>query len=251
MLHLWVAMTFWLLVIVLTAWGVSQLWGGMIKPKTFNTLLLPGTLVAQTGHVVGLLVTGATISNTTLIKDDESAAPETTSNPRPRIPILGPVIIGILPLLACAVGVLLVARYLSNPIPTGLRVDVVSDRLPITLAGWWQLLRDLISLVESMVAAILSSNPASWQVWLFGYLLVCLTIRMAPFPGYLRGSLGAIVVLGVGATLITRLFDVADPRVQSGWAVLNLTVATLLLLLLTSLVIRGAVGLVRVLREDG
>ena len=69
---IYASMTFWLLVVVLTAWGVHRLWGQMIKPKVFNTILLPGTLVAQLGHVIGLLITGATISNTTLIADDES-----------------------------------------------------------------------------------------------------------------------------------------------------------------------------------
>ena len=52
------AVTFWLLVAVLTAWGVHQLWSGMLKPRTVNSILLPGTLVAQLGHVLGLLVTG-------------------------------------------------------------------------------------------------------------------------------------------------------------------------------------------------
>ncbi|GAG29645.1 unnamed protein product, partial [marine sediment metagenome] len=69
----------------------------------------------------------------------------------------------------------------------------------------------------------------------------------APFPGNLRGALGAILILGIGAATISSLFDVADPRVQSAWAVLNLTVATLLFLLLLSLLIRGGVGLVRLL----
>lgn len=248
---IYASMTFWLLVVVLTAWGVARLWGGMIKPRVFNTVLLPGTLVAQTGHVMGLLLTGATIRNTTLIKDDESAEPEATTDPQPRIPILGPVIIGMLPLLACAAAIFLVARFLANPIAAGVRVDVITERLPTTLPGWWQLLRSLISLMESMVSAILSADPSDWRAWLFGYLLACLTIRMAPFPGCLRGSLAAIVVLGLGAALLASLFDVADPRVQSGWAVLNLTVATLLLLLMTSLIVRGAVGLVRILRQEG
>ena len=243
-------MTFWLLVIVLTAWGVSRLWGDMIKPKAFNTLLLPGTLMAQIGHVIGLLVTGATISNTTLIKDDESGAPETTADPRPRIPIIGPVVIGILPLLSCALGIFLVARYLSNPLPASLP-GVVSNRLPISLPGWWELVRNLVTLVEATFAAVTASDFSIWRTWLFGYLLVCMAIRMAPFPGYLRGSLGAIVVLGVGASLLASLFAVEDPRVQSGWVVLNLTVATLMLLLVSSLIIRGVVGLVRALREDG
>ena len=74
-----------------------------------------------------------------------------------------------------------------------------------------------------------------------------LSLRIAPFPGNLRGALGAIVVLGIGAATISSVFGVADPRVQNAWAVLNLTVATLLLLLFASLLVRGTVGLVRVL----
>ena len=68
--------------------------------------LLPGTLVAQLGHVVGLLVTGATVRNNALLGND-SWDPETTTNPNPRIPIVGPIIIGMLPLLACGTAVLL------------------------------------------------------------------------------------------------------------------------------------------------
>ena len=48
---------------------------------------------------------------------------------------------------------------------------------------------------------------------------------------------------------IASLFDLADPRVQNGWAVLNLTVATLLFLLMASLLIRGSVGLFQLLRQ--
>jgi hypothetical protein len=62
--------------------------------------------------------------------------------------------------------------------------------------------------------------------------------------------LGAILVLGIGAATISSLFDVADPRVQNAWSILNLTVAVLLFLLLVSLLVRGSVGLVQVLRSD-
>ncbi len=246
---LYLALTFWLMVIVLTAWGVHQLWGGMIKPKILNTVLLPGTLVAQIGHVLGLLVTGATVSNTTLYKDDESGDPETTANPQPRVPVIGPVVIGLLPLLACALAIFLVARQLGQAVITNMSTNVVGPVLPTTLAGFWQLLRDQINLVESIVAAVSAADLNNWKTGLFLYLLICLTVRIAPFPGNLRGALGAILVLGIGAATVSSLFDVADPRVQSGWAVLNLTVATLMLLLLISLLIRGGVGLFNVLRQ--
>ena len=105
-------------------------------------------------------------------------------------------------------------------------------------------------MVESSVAAAVSADFASWKTWLFLYLLVCLAIRIAPFPGNLRGSLVAIVVLGIGAAVLNSALDVRDPRVQNAWAVLNLTAATLLFLLLTTLLIRGAVGLTRLLSHE-
>ena len=67
--------------------------------------------------------------------------------------------------------------------------------------------------------------------------------------GNLRGSLAAIFVLGMAMAALTSLFDLADPRVKNGWAVLNLTVATLLFLLMTSRLIRGSVGFVQLLRR--
>ena len=74
-----------------------------------------------------------------------------------------------------------------------------------------------------------------------------MTVRMAPFPGTLRGSLGATIVLGLVATLMVSLADRTGSGFDAGWAVLSLSVATLLLLLLVSLVVRGAVGLAKVL----
>ena len=248
---IYLALTFWLLVAVATAWGVQSLWHGLVKAKVLNAILLPGTLVAQLGHVLGLLITGATVSNTTLFKDDDSGEPETTPDPQPRIPVLGPILIGLLPLLACTAAVFAVTQWLGRPMVARVPGEVIGPHLPTSLPGVWQLLRDLITLVESIVGAVMSADPAQWQTWLFVYLLVCFTVRMAPFPGTIRGSVGAILVLGAAGALLASLFGVPDPHVQTGWLVLSVTVATLLFLLLASLLVRGTAGLVTVLRTEG
>lgn len=247
---LYVAMTFWLLVCVLTAWGVYRLWCGIVPAKVFNALLLPGTLIAMLGHILGLLVTGATVNTATLYKDD-SGDPETTTDPKPRIPVVGPVIIGMLPLLACGTAIYFVVRYLGGPILGQLPNSHVRMELPTNMAGVFDLLRGQISLVESLVAAVRATDFSEWKSGVFFYLLICLTVRMAPFEGTLRGALAAIVVLGLGTAAVTSLFDVADPRVQTGQSILTLTVAALLFLLFASLLIRGIVGLVQVLRSQG
>jgi len=246
---LYVAITFWLLVCVLTAWGVHRLWCGIIPVKVLNAVLLPGTLVALLGHILGLLVTGATVKTATLYKEG-SGDPETTIHPKSRIPVIGPVIIGMLPLLACGSAVYFVARYLSGPILAGLPGSFVKLELPTTLPGVFDLLRGQISLVESLVAAVRAADFHDWKTSVFVYLLVCLTIRMAPFEGTLRGALAAIILLGLGTAGVTSYFDVADPRVQTGQTILTLTVASLLFLLLISLLIRGTVELVQLLRVN-
>jgi hypothetical protein len=246
---LYVAITFWLLVCVLTAWGVHRLWCGIIPVKALNAILLPGTLVALLGHVLGLLVTGATVKTATLYKDG-SGDPETTTHPKSRIPVIGPVMIGMLPLLACGSAVFLLARYLSGPILERLPSNMVRMELPLTLSGVFDLLREQITLVESLVAAVRAADFHDWKTGVFVYLLVCLTIRMAPFEGTLRGALAAIIVLGLGTAGVTSFFELADPRVQTGQSILTLTVAALLFLLCVSLLIRGTVELVQLLRSN-
>ena len=244
---LYVTSAFWLLIAVLMAWGVHHLWSRMLKPRTVNSILLPGTLVAQLGHVLGLLVTGATVTNTTLYKDDESGEPEMTKDPKPRIPVIGPLMIGMLPLLACAVAIFFVTRYLGGQIVAQMNEQHVAEALPTTLAGCWQLLRDQITLVEAAVAAAIGADWGRWEVWLFVYLVICLTVRMAPFPGTLRGSLGATVVLGLLAAFIASVADAGRTGFEAGWTVLSLSVPTLLFLLLASLLVHGTVGLVKLL----
>ena len=243
---LYVAMTFWLMVIVFCAWGVHQLWSGLIRPRTVNSILLPGTLVAQLGHVLGLLVTGATVSNTTLYKD-ESGEPEMTKDAKPKIPLIGPVIIGLLPLLACATAIFFVAQYLGGGMVDQATQKPVAAALPESMPGVWQLLRDQVTLAENALDAARSADTGRWQAWLFIYLLICLTVRMAPFPGTMRGSLGAILLLGVGAWAIGMVVPASGSAILGGWPIMSLSVATLSFLLLASLAIRGGVGLMRML----
>jgi len=244
---LYAAMTFWLVTIVMSAWGVHRIWCGLSKPRVVNIILLPGTLVAQLGHVLGLLITGATVNDTTLYKDDETGEPGTTQDARPRIPVIGPMAIGLLPLLACTVAIFFVARYLGETVLTGMQGHRAATVLPTSVAAFWQFLRDGVTLVEALVDAVIVAWPGRWPLWLFLYLMVCLPVRMAPFPGYLRGSLGAIVLLGLISAGLGLLIESLPGVVERGWATLSLTAATVLFLLLVTALVRGAVSLVKVL----
>ncbi len=243
---LYATLTFWLFFVVLAAWSVQQLWVGIVKSRVLNAVLLPGTLVAQLGHVLGLLVTGATVNNTALYKQ-ESGEPETTENPNPRIPVLGPMIIALLPLMACAAAIYFSVRLLGQQTLSTAFSYEVSGALPTSIGGFWQFLRDQISMMESVVGSIAAVFPGSWRLWLCVYLVICLTVRMAPFPGNFRGSFGAILLLGLVAAAIGLISTSWPTHVEAFWGVLSLMVPTLMLLLLASALIRSAVGVGKLL----
>jgi len=244
------AMTFWLVVIVFTALGVHRLWSGLVQPRVVNSILLPGTLIAQLGHVLGLLVTGGTVNNTTLIKDDDSGEPQTGKDVKPRIPVIGPILIAMLPMLACGAAIYAVSQYMGRDILARMQGEAVPRQLPTMLAAVWPMLRERITLVARLVEAPRASRFADRRPWAVVYLVICLTVRMAPLPGTLRGAIGAIFVLGLAAALMGMAWpstEGAPGLLDRAWPVLTFSVAVLLFLLLLSLAVRGAFGLVKIL----
>ena len=247
---LYAALTFWLLVIVFSAWGVHRLWSRMIKPRAVNTVLLPGTLIAQLGHVLGLLITGNPVHNTKLMGDDEAGEPTADAPEKQRIPVVGPVLVGLLPLLACGGCLYLAAATLGRNMLVQDASPDLPQTLPLTLAGFWGLLRTSITVTEDMLNAILHSDLLRWANVLFLYLAVCLTVRMAPFEGSHRGAIGAILLSGLIIGLVGSSVSALERAVLSSWPILNFAVGMLLFLLLVSLLVSGAVGLVRILARN-
>ena len=240
------AMTFWLLVIVFSALGVHRLWSSLVQPKIVNSLLLPGTLVAQLGYVLGLLITGGTVNDTALIKDDDSGEPQTGSDPQTRIPLVGTIIIALLPMAGCAAAIYWVSRYFGSEIISAVdKVPFDKLMLPTSLASFFLLLRQVLGLVEQLVNVVRASDLSNWHTLLFLYLVICLTVRMAPLTGNLRGALGAIFLMGVLAFLLGQIMQPTSAPIVSAWSLIVFCVAVLLFLLMFSLILTGAVGLIK------
>jgi hypothetical protein len=250
---LYAALTFWLLVIVFAAWGVHRLWSGLVKPRVVNSVLLPGTLVAQLGHVLGLLITGNRVRNTTLMDDGEKGEPAADTPETQRIPVIGPILIGLLPLVACAALLYVAARLWGGSVLgelSGGAALAVPQALPLGLPGVWDLLRNSVTLIENMLDAILHSELTNWPTVLFLYLAVCLTVRMAPFEGNRRGAIGAILLAGLVIGIVASLTSWAEDFIHTSWPILSFAVGMLLFLLLISLCVVGFVGLVRILARN-
>lgn len=249
---LYASLIFWLLVIVFSAWGVHSLWSRLIKPRAVNTVLLPGTLVAQLGHVLGLLVTGNAVRNTALMGDDEKGDPQSEEPDKQRLPVIGSLVVGLLPLLACAGALYATAAFWGRSVIDGISgaETAVAQELPHTLGGLWELLRNSISLMETIVNAIIHSDLPNWPTVLFLYLAVCLTVRMTPFEGNRRGALGAIMLSGVVIWIVASMASPVEGFVRTSWPLLSFTVGMLLFLLMLSLLVTGIVGLVKILARN-
>jgi len=249
-MSLYAALMLWLLVIIFAAAGVHRIWSGLVKPRVVNAVLLPGTLVAQLGHVLGLLLSGNSVKNTKLMGDDEKGEPKSDTPEQQRLPIIGPILVGLLPLVACAACLYGAAHFWGERIVGNVAANAgsqVPQTLPTTLTGMWDLLRGGISLAEHLLAAIITSDLPNWPTLLFLYLAVCLTVRMAPFEGNRRGAIGAIVLAALVIAVLGSLSPAVRNAVLSSWPVLSFAVGMLLLLLLVSLLVRGVVGFIRIL----
>ncbi len=246
---LYAGIVFWLLILVFAAYGTYQLWAGLIRPHILNVVLLPGTVVAQSGRFVGLLITGANTSSATLTANPQ-ADKSTKSSSKSKLPVVGPILIALLPLLACGFSIYVVVMTLGQEVMVAAEAPAAQATLPVAFSSLWELLRNTLSVAEQVAGTVLNSDFRSWQSWLFVYLIICLTVRMAPMPGTHRGAIGAVLLIGAGLILIGRFGQTPEETLQGMWDLLNFSVGALLCLLLVSLMVRGGVGLFRILTNQ-
>jgi hypothetical protein len=227
--------TFWLLTIVLLAWGIERVWTGMTKPRTLDIVLLPGTLVAHLGHTVGLLITGA--------RADGGGGGQGGGGSRGKseVPIVGPIVAAIVPIVALGLVAYATITNLGGPVVSKVPTDKIATDLPATMTSFWDQLVGLIRLAEGTLNAVRDADGASWRTAAFVYLILCLSLRLAPFPGNVRGHVGAVVVLGILAWLAGSVATSLPDAIRGFWPMLSVTVGGLALLLMFTLIVRATV----------
>ncbi|MCB9852621.1 MAG: hypothetical protein H6819_05960 [Phycisphaerales bacterium] len=248
---LFLSASIWVLMIVVLAWAVDYQWSRMLKPRYVNIALLPGTLVATLGRIIGLLITGAKVNNTALMGDDERGAPLSDAAYEPKIPVFGPVLIGFLPLVACGTAIYLVVNHLGEPIAQKVPIEKIAAETPDSLGAFWSQSRSLIDLAEGTCNAIRTADYDRWQTWAFVYLLMCLAVRSAPFPGNVKGHFVAILAAGGIVWLMGTISPAPGLLIEQSWPVLAVTIGWLLLLLIISLIARGVFEIVKGLARAG
>jgi len=82
---------------------------------------------------------------------------------------------------------------------------------------------------------------------LFVYLAACLSIRLSPVTRPMRPTLAAAVIISALIALLGVIWRRVDGLVDDAWPLLTYIWASLLFLLVVTLLARGIVALVRIL----
>jgi hypothetical protein len=260
---IYVAFTVWLFAILFAGIGVYRLWAQLSRPLWVNWLLLPGTFVSEMCYIFGTLITGGEIRRVQLMPAGKSGRGASDGEPvtedAPRLKVVGPAVASLTAVIGSLAALVALYSLLETP---AIRQFVISSdlwipwgkkglprRLPETWDQFWQLVKFQFDLVKGMLESWRELDWLDWRIPLFVYLAACLSIRLAPVGRDLRWSLGAMVLVSVLIGLSGLVSERFDNMIQDGdlWYFLTYIWTLLLLLLLVTLVLRGLVGLTRIL----
>lgn len=241
----YLAAAVWLTVVIVLAWGVRYLISSLVRPRVLNGLLLPGTILAQLGYVVALLITGVSVRNVSFVGAEEDERKD--DDPPERLPMLVTTILGLLPMLFVGGALYLFVGYYGDAFAARITYARLAVEIPATWPAFWEQLRQLISLAEETLDTLRTTDWAVWKNGIAAYVLVCLTVRMAPIGGNARGHFLAIGALATLASLLGTIIPNLPEIVGTTWPALALSVGVLLVLTMGAFVVRGTVGVYRML----
>ncbi len=243
----------WLLLIVFLGLGVHRLLSQMLRPAGINWALLPGTVVSEVAYIFGCLITGGEIRRARIMptSPDSKLAGEAEpiTESAAKLKVIGPVVAALIAMVACAGAIVAASSLLGGPVMDEFSVE--GEFLPKSLPTSWHLLwvqiDRQVGLLRQTCQALARLDWLDWRVPLFAYLGVCLSVRLAPVRRDLRATLAAAVVIAGVIAIIGWISSRFAGLMEDVWPLLAYVYATLLLLLIAALLVRGLVLLLQVL----
>jgi len=240
------AFSLWLFLIFCMGIGLYRLWSHTVRPAWVNWALLPGTVVSETAYIFGCLITGGEVRHAKLMDDGRKRS----SSPRPkskvRSGIIGPAVASLVAIAACGAGIaaaysLLGEQVVSMFTDTWARTGVdLPTELPVGWAALWSHLALQLNLVRHAFETFILLEWTHWEVALFVYLTVCLAVRFTPVREPGRGTLTAVVVILLAVAVIGYYSPEFTEVITGVWPLLTYLWASLLVLLVVTLLVRAA-----------
>ena len=261
---IYAAFTFYLLLILFMGVGIYKLWTKLTRPGWVNWALLPGTVVSEMAYIFGCLITGGEIRRARLIPGKQAGAggkaggkdSEPTTEAAPRVKYVGPIVAALASIVACGTAIVAVRGLLGgqviNEFATGgglLSAAALPRELPTGWEAIWHHISRQVALLRRMCETWGNVNWLDWSVPVFVYLSLCLSIRLAPVRQAIRASLAAAVAISVAAAATGFVWRRFADVLSDIWPLLTYVWASLLLMLVLTLLLLGIVALVRILTQ--
>lgn len=250
---IYAAFTLWLFLIVFLGLGVHRLLSQMLKPAWINWALLPGTVVSEMAYIFGCLITGGEIRRAKIMptspgsrsRDDGEPTTESTA----KLKVIGPVVAALIAMVACAGSIVVAGSLLGGPVMDefSVRGESLPKSLPTDWGLLWGQINQQVGLLRQTCEALARLDWLDWRVPLFVYLGMCLALRLAPVRRDLRPTLAAAVVIAGVIAIVGGISSRFAGLMRDIWPLLAYVYATLLLLLIAVLLVRGVVLLSQVL----
>jgi hypothetical protein len=257
---IYAAFVLWLFLILGMGVGVYRLCSQLVRPTRVNWAILPGTIVSEMAYTFGGLIThvfrnvltGGELKRDKLIDGGSSRKSRSGSKDKSKSRAFGSVLASLVSIATCAAAIVaaqwLLGRHVMEKFTeVWSRSGKLPEELPMTWPAFWGQLDRLVHLQRSTCEALVRLEWAQWQVTVFVYLSMCLAVRLTPVRGTARQTLAAMLAVAGIVALIAGLAPQAKGLVEQIWPLLTYVWTGLLTLLLMSLLLCGAVTVVRVL----
>jgi hypothetical protein len=260
---IYAAFTIWLLLIIAMGMAIYRQWTALVRPQYVNYALLPGTIVSEMAYIFGCLITGGEIKRAKLIDSGGGKGPSaggeggTTASATvaaPRLKFIGPAVASLLAIVACGAAILAVHAYLGKPVietfsaaVNSMSAKALPASLPGSWDGFWELMAQQVRLLQKACETYGDLHWLNWRVPLFVYLAACLSIRLAPARKEVRAMLASAVLVAGAIALAGALSDRFHTLMLDLWPLVTYVWASLLFLLVVTLLVRAIVALVKVL----
>lgn len=251
---IYAAFTVWLLLILFMGMGVYSLWTSITRPLWINWALLPGTVVSEMAYIFGCLITGGEIKRAKLLDSGSSggkggAAPATQA--APRLKVAGPIIASLLAIVGCGAAILVADACLGETVIATFAPPKQATSLPHALPDSWEAFwtqaKNQLQLVKRFCETLTEIDWKNWRVPLFVYAALCLSVRLSPAGRPIRPTLAAVVVIAAAIALTGAIWKKFANLMQDIWPLLSYVWATLLFLLLATLILKGLLALIAAL----
>lgn len=209
--------------VILLSYATDFFLASSIFGSKYRILLAPGVIIHELAHGFACILTGAKVSEMSLFEKEGGHVKHTKS----KIPILGPIIISLAPLIVGIIAIYFISRYLST---SGL--DTLKSGYSVK------------SMLLANVAIVKSLAHLSWKNGILLYITVSVVVTMLPSRQDILHAFLPLLIL-ITAFLVASKYSHIYLPTTSFNLLLFTTINLLILVLIFSIILFAITNIFR------